>query len=132
MYSKVKLAFISCTSCCFLILLTLYLHKNINRKFYLNFFQQSIQFEQEQFRRNQTKPDGVLYGQNKTCQMRKELIFAKTHKTGSTTLQNILHRFGQENHLMFLLPKSGAHYFKLKIPFSRSMADLYPEFNNVR
>ena len=64
--------------------------------------------------------------------MKKKIIFAKTHKTGSTTLQNILFRFGHQHQLLFVLPKSGTHYFNLKTHFRRSMADLYRLYNNVR
>ena len=34
----------------------------------------------------------ILYGDNQQCRLRKKIIFAKTHKTGSTTLQNIVFR----------------------------------------
>ena len=63
------------------------------------------------------------------CRERRKMIFAKTHKTGSTTLQNILFRFGQQHNLVFLLPKSDKHTFDLRSHFRKSMADLYP---NVR
>ena len=43
------------------------------------------------------------------CTPRKKIIFLKTHKTGSTTLQNIFYRFGFKEKLMFLLPKR-AHF----------------------
>ena len=74
----------------------------------------------------------ILYGANHQCREKRKIIFAKTHKTGSTTLQNILFRFGQQNNLIFLLPKSGTHYFNLKSHFRRSMADLYRLYKNVR
>ena len=74
----------------------------------------------------------ILYGENHQCREKRKIIFAKTHKTGSTTLQNILFRFGQQHHLLFLLPKSGTHYFNLKSHFRRSMADLYRLYKNVR
>ena len=74
----------------------------------------------------------ILYGKNQQCRERRKIIFAKTHKTGSTTLQNILFRFGQENSLLFVLPKSGTHYFNLKSHFRKSMADLYLLYKNVR
>ena len=76
----------------------------------------------------------VIYG-NKTdekqCNPVKQLIFAKTHKTGSTTLQNIIFRFGERNRLMFVLPKSGAHIFNLRSHFETSMAELYKHVGNV-
>ena len=74
----------------------------------------------------------ILYGENHQCREKRKMIFAKTHKTGSTTLQNILFRFGQEHNLIFVLPKSGTHYFNLKSHFRKSMADLYRMYKNVR
>ena len=74
----------------------------------------------------------ILYGDNQQCRLRKKIIFAKTHKTGSTTLQNIVFRFGQEHQLLFVLPKSGTHYFNLRSHFRTSMADLYKLYKNVR
>ncbi|XP_062993756.1 galactose-3-O-sulfotransferase 4 [Elgaria multicarinata webbii] len=38
------------------------------------------------------------------CQPRQHLVFLKTHKTGSSTLINILHRFGEARGLRFALP----------------------------
>ena len=70
-----------------------------------------------------------LEGEKQGCRERRAMIFAKTHKTGSTTLQNILFRFGQQHNLLFLLPKSGKHTFHLRSHFRKSMADLY---ENVR
>ena len=66
------------------------------------------------------------------CLERSKIIFAKTHKTGSTTVQNILFRFGQEHQLLFVLPKSGTHKFNLTSHFTSSMADLHEMYSNVR
>ncbi|XP_042331097.1 galactose-3-O-sulfotransferase 4 isoform X2 [Sceloporus undulatus] len=38
------------------------------------------------------------------CQPRQHLVFLKTHKTGSSTIVNILHRFGDTRGLRFALP----------------------------
>ncbi|KAL8176936.1 UNVERIFIED_CONTAM: hypothetical protein K2H54_040297 [Gekko kuhli] len=38
------------------------------------------------------------------CQPRKHLVFLKTHKTGSSTIVNLLHRFGDSRGLRFALP----------------------------
>lgn len=38
------------------------------------------------------------------CQPRQHLLFLKTHKTGSSTIVNILHRFGDMRGLRFALP----------------------------
>ena len=69
-------------------------------------------------------PNENTISENK-CSLVTKLIFAKTHKTGSTTLQNIVFRFGEKNKLLFVLPKSGTHIFNLKERFEKSMADLH-------
>ena len=38
------------------------------------------------------------------CNQTRKIIFLKTHETGSSTLQNILYRFGEERKLSFALP----------------------------
>ncbi|XP_061445432.1 galactose-3-O-sulfotransferase 4 [Rhineura floridana] len=38
------------------------------------------------------------------CQPRQHLVFLKSHKTGSSTITNILHRFGDAQSLRFALP----------------------------
>jgi hypothetical protein len=37
------------------------------------------------------------------------IVFLKTHKTGSSSVQNILLRYGDKNGLSFVLPASGNH-----------------------
>lgn len=50
------------------------------------------------------------------CQPLKKIAFAKTHKTGSSTLQNILFRYGAKHDLNFAMhPKSWM--FSYKEPF---------------
>ena len=39
-----------------------------------------------------------------SCPLKTKLVFAKTHKTGSTTLQNIVLRFGDKHNLNFAFP----------------------------
>ena len=68
----------------------------------------------------------------KSCTPSKKLIFAKTHKTGSTTVQNIIFRFGEKNHLMFVLPKFKSNFFNLKAHFTIKMAELYTPYKNVK
>ena len=36
-----------------------------------------------------------------------KITFLKTHKTASSTLQNVLLRFGEKRNLTFALPKNG-------------------------
>ena len=53
-----------------------------------------------------------------TCSKRQtNVAFAKTHKTGSSTLQNILLRFGVHNDLTFAFPK-GSWMFNLNAPLN--------------
>ena len=42
-----------------------------------------------------------------TCAPRRKIAFAKTHKSASSTVQNILLRYGLANGAEFLLPWSG-------------------------
>ena len=44
----------------------------------------------------------------------------------------VVFRFGEQQDLMFVLPRTGVHYFSLKSPFTRNQADLYRAFSNVR
>ena len=46
---------------------------------------------------------------NKSCaqdEMVTKVIFQKTHKTASSTVQNMLFRFGEKRNLNFALPKN--------------------------
>ena len=56
-----------------------------------------------------------------TCEPIHKLIFAKTHKTGSTTVQNIIFRYGMKNNLTFVFPKTVWWFF-----------DHYSSFKAVR
>ena len=84
---------------------------------------------------NVTRKEELIKESEKTvensCIPTKKLIFAKTHKTGSTTLQNIIFRFGEKNKLMFVLPKYDSHRFNLESHFEIQMAELFTENENV-
>ncbi len=41
----------------------------------------------------------------RNCSAQTHVAFAKTHKTGGTTVQNIIFRFGEQRRLSFVLPK---------------------------
>ena len=56
----------------------------------------------------------------KDCTPRKKVAFLKTHKCASTTIQNILLRFGKNNNLNFVLP-SQSHLLGTNVPFRRNM-----------
>ena len=55
----------------------------------------------------------------------RNLIFAKTHKTGSTTIQNMIFRHGTQNNLFFVFPKNGAHTFSQDQSFNASDTEGY-------
>ena len=45
------------------------------------------------------------------CEPRQKVVFLKTHKTASSTVQNILFRYGDKNGLNFALPKNNGARF---------------------
>ena len=57
-----------------------------------------------------TKPEPTTKSaSNKRCahdEMVTKVIFQKTHKTASSTVQNMLFRFGEKKNLNFALPKN--------------------------
>ncbi|XP_023347052.1 galactosylceramide sulfotransferase isoform X2 [Eurytemora carolleeae] len=55
-----------------------------------------------------------------TCAPYHKVVFAKTHKTGSSTLQNVFFRYGSENGLTFAMPEK-SWMFPFKEPFNSSM-----------
>ena len=77
--------------------------------------------------------------ENFKCQPKHKVIFAKTHKTGGTSVQvrllfsdihttgqNILFRAGEEWGLLFVLPRGHRrHFFPLYTYFQTGMAQTY-------
>ena len=57
------------------------------------------------------------------CVPVKKLIFLKTHKTGSCTLQNIILRYGMQNNLTFVLQNITTTPYKKEKDYKH----LYPE-----
>ena len=136
--NRLKLVLLCVASGSFILLLNSFMdRKQIRSYSYLNVVQQSFNLNQNNAVET-TEPDSeiladnILFGENKTCRPVKNIIFAKTHKTGSTTVQNIIYRFGEEHHLMFVLPKSGQHYFHLRQHFSQDQAELFRNYDGVR
>ena len=58
----------------------------------------------------------------RNCTAVKNLVFAKTHKTGSSTLQNIFLRYGWTHNLTFVVPKAKTWMFSFKQKFKSSFA----------
>jgi len=55
-----------------------------------------------------------------SCFPKTQVAFAKTHKTGSSTLQNIFFRYGDQHGLTFAIPERSWMY-SFKEPFKASM-----------
>jgi len=60
------------------------------------------------------------YSGYKECEKKNKVAFLKTHKCASSSLQNILMRYGLKNELNFVLPSSG-NYLGRYVKYSRSM-----------
>ncbi|XP_072456045.1 galactosylceramide sulfotransferase-like isoform X2 [Notamacropus eugenii] len=59
-----------------------------------------------------------------SCRPKTDIVFMKTHKTASSTLLNILFRFGQKHNLKFAFP-SGYNDFNYPAFFKRSLVHNY-------
>ncbi|KAK3738644.1 hypothetical protein QZH41_001792 [Actinostola sp. cb2023] len=53
----------------------------------------------------------------------KSLVLLKTHRTGSSTLANILYRYGDLNNLDFALPKESTYEYYWPVSFNPSFID---------
>eukprot|EP00090_Calanus_glacialis_P043574 TRINITY_DN7717_c0_g1_i3.p1 TRINITY_DN7717_c0_g1~~TRINITY_DN7717_c0_g1_i3.p1 ORF type:complete len:421 (-),score=144.99 TRINITY_DN7717_c0_g1_i3:79-1341(-) len=60
-----------------------------------------------------------------SCSPKTQVAFAKTHKTGSSTLQNIFFRYGDAHGLTFAIPERSWMY-SFKEPFNASMITSLP------
>jgi len=56
----------------------------------------------------------------KDCYKKHKIGFLKTHKCASSSVQNILFRFGLKNHLTFALPSAG-NYLGRYVKYSKAM-----------
>ncbi|XP_033126127.1 galactosylceramide sulfotransferase-like [Anneissia japonica] len=63
---------------------------------------------------------GVTPGYQQKCTPATQIVFVKTHKTGSTTTASMLERYGQKHSLIFALPKKN-HIFSTTELFNRNM-----------
>uniref|UniRef100_UPI00398EA377 galactosylceramide sulfotransferase-like n=1 Tax=Pristiophorus japonicus TaxID=55135 RepID=UPI00398EA377 len=59
------------------------------------------------------------------CYPRWDLMFLKIHKTGSSTVLNILFRYGEKHQLKFAFPAGGRNDFAYPAPFSRRTVSGY-------
>lgn len=52
---------------------------------------------------------GAAHGLRVNLSLARPILFVKTHKTGSSTMANIVHRLGDARNLKFMLPTNGIH-----------------------
>lgn len=57
---------------------------------------------------------GGVTSQGKTCKPKTDIVFLKVHKSASSTVMNILFRFGETHNLTFAFPRGGG--FQLYYP----------------
>lgn len=62
------------------------------------------------FRPLDLKENDEISNQKRICEPKTKIVFLKTHKCGSSTIQNIFLRFGAERKLIFVLPHWGNYY----------------------
>ena len=64
----------------------------------------------------------ILESTRTDCSPQENVVFLKTHKTASSTIQNIFFRYGLRNNLRFALPEKGwkSHLLGYPNPFQRS------------
>ena len=60
-----------------------------------------------------------------SCKRQEVVVFIKTHKTGSSTITNILNRFADMNDLKVALPMGDFYRFRWPVPFHWSAVDLW-------
>ncbi|KAG9261986.1 galactosylceramide sulfotransferase [Astyanax mexicanus] len=63
-------------------------------------------------------------GPDQSCTPKVDIVFLKTHKTASSTILNILFRFGEKHRLKFAFPSSRNDFF-YPSPFHRSQVKDY-------
>ena len=66
-----------------------------------------------------------------SCKPVNNILFLKTHKTGSSTLTNILNRYGDKRDLLFALPLKGTYHFYWPRPFRLRYAMAFGREPNI-
>ena len=59
---------------------------------------------------NNKNNNNINKDKGKTCKPQEYVVFLKTHKTGSSTITNILNRYADNNNKTVLLPKDQGYY----------------------
>ncbi|XP_066922080.1 galactosylceramide sulfotransferase-like [Clytia hemisphaerica] len=63
----------------------------------------------------------------KTCKAERNVVFLKTHKTGSSTVINVFQRYSDHHNLEMVLPKLPTHLFKWPNKFNHSFVFEYKD-----
>ena len=71
----------------------------------VNYFQDQLLFQPKIYSQLNKNNNNLNF-----CSKNTKLFFLKTHKTGSSSVQNLLFRYGNANNLSFAFPKIG-HFF---------------------
>ncbi|XP_071941012.1 galactose-3-O-sulfotransferase 2-like [Antedon mediterranea] len=68
--------------------------------------------------------ENIIYKDNltQTCKPKRNICFLKTHKCSSSTIQNILFRWGDDHDVTFVLPRSNRPYLGSPSLFNRVFA----------
>jgi len=69
---------------------------------------------------SRSKTENINFPGYKDCVKKQKIAFLKTHKCASSSVQNILFRFGLKNHLTFALPSTG-NYLGRYVKYSKQM-----------
>ncbi|XP_053543251.1 galactose-3-O-sulfotransferase 2 isoform X1 [Ictalurus punctatus] len=93
-----------------------------------------------QFWNNKQTSSFLTSDRNATCQPKNHVFFLKTHKTASSTILNILYRYGDTHNLTFALPEniyqfSYPHFFMshfVKGMKSRRVTEFHIMCNHMR
>ncbi|XP_067051347.1 galactosylceramide sulfotransferase-like isoform X2 [Acropora muricata] len=82
------------------------------------------EIEEEKQNSEASTEAGVLSYDEMKCQPHNKIAFLKTHKTGSSTLTNILNRYADLNELIIALPRQSLYRFGWPGYFRWSSVDL--------
>jgi hypothetical protein len=70
----------------------------------------------------------VILNEKDKCEKANQIVFVKTHKTASSTVQNILLRFADTNNLSVGLPANSGSRFFYPRKFLKAMTKVRFEF----
>uniref|UniRef100_A0ACB8FAF7 Uncharacterized protein n=1 Tax=Sphaerodactylus townsendi TaxID=933632 RepID=A0ACB8FAF7_9SAUR len=63
------------------------------------------------------------FSQDATCKPKTHIVFLKVHKSASSTVMNILFRFGETHNLTFALPVNGVHQLNYPHYFTAAVVE---------